>query len=52
MVSNQVKIIYIAHFLLKEIRCGGRERERDEGAEDKWSVGQKERLEEEGLRDM
>lgn len=29
VVSHQVKFIYIAHFSLKEIRCGGRERERE-----------------------
>lgn len=37
-MSNQVKFIYMAHFSQKEIRCGGRERERrgGEGCKDKW----------------
>lgn len=34
VVSNPVKFIYIAHFSQKEIRCGGREREREDERRD------------------
>lgn len=31
VVSNQGKFIFTANFSQKEIRCGGREKERDRG---------------------